>query len=827
MIQSRNKRFVSLAFLRTLASIVAVVFFVASSRADIVEPSERDFVAAERVGAAQNKSHEISGISVGIGGAYKNGFQTQVVVFFKSTEIAPTLELETHDGDGVPFTARHETTEEEAGAGRVETRFILPKATGKLTVRLIAKDQIVDERVFEPDSRRAEGEGSVFGVPASPSKPIYLVVGDAKAGFSEAFAELRLKEERRPEIVALESIEQLPTDFRSLESIDRIFLTTADVSLYDGYDARSPQFAAIYRWVQNGGHVVIFAGKDSVNLLSPGGALADLSPGANVEPKTHEFRVVNALSSELQNVKNLAMTGSRSNPFLQTPVLSELKKGSTVEMREAETPLLVSRAVGLGSVVFFAADLAAPPIANWSGRGRLMLKILGIDPDATSLKNGSSNAIKRGYVDYSGQIRSALDRFDDVRPIPFALIAALLLAYVVVIAPLDWFLAKKVFKRPIVTWATFPIFVVLFSVIAVAIFKTKTPKEETFNQLDLLDVDMESGIVRDISWFGVYSPVGERYDMKFKPDVAGINLSDDASGIAAPLTLSGSGLGGAEQKTFMPRQWDKPYRLEGETIRDVPMATRSSKSFIASWLGSATNLPEPLELSDDGLSLRGTIVNPFDVPIYSAYIVYKGGACALGVLPPGETKIDRGAARVEPMRVINEQRSSIPSDRAATWDSTTYNSASERLPYILRSATFYDFAGGADNFGIEKRLQREVDLSELLRCGRAVVFGAIVDPECEKYRPTEDLSRLSFDSIELERLNKKLAAQKGEEYRDVKAETLEKYGLYGTSPEFTASEASFSRSRANDNDERGAAKRTVVTRLIFPINLGTRAEADR
>ena len=143
------------------------------------------------------------------------------------------------------------------------------------------------------------------------------------------------------------------------------------------------------------------------------------------------------------------MTGSRSNPFLQTPVLSELKSGSTVEMQEAETPLLVSRAVGLGSVIFFAADLADAPIANWSGRGRLMLRILGIDPDAPALKNGASNVVRRGYVDYSGQIRSALDKFDGVRPVPFALVVALLLAYVVVIAPIDWFLAKKVFNSPI------------------------------------------------------------------------------------------------------------------------------------------------------------------------------------------------------------------------------------------------------------------------------------------------------------------------------------------------------------------------------------------
>lgn len=768
----------------------------------------------------------IEEVSVGIAGVYKNGFQTRVVVSFcpEETRKALSVELETRDSDGSPFVKRCRLTSEERKLGKMERVFVFPKATADLTVRVDGDGDALDERVLAPGERDEEGIATEFDAPANPSRPIFLIVGDEKAGFADAFAELRLKEDRRPDVVKIESLESLPTDFRAYEAIDRLFLTTTDVSLYEGYRADSPQFVAIERWVEAGGNVVIFAGADSVELLDKDGALAALSPGATVMPKTHEFRAVNALTNDLQNVKNLVMTGSRSNPFLRAPVISELKEGANVEMREAETPLLVSRAVGLGTTIYFAADLAAAPIANWSGRGRLLLKILGIDPDAARSKEGAVNAVKRGYVDYSGQIRSALDRFADARPAPFALVAILLLAYVIAIAPIDWFLVKKVLKRPVATWATFPVWIFVFIALAVGLIRAHTPKEEEFNQLDLIDVDMETGVARELSWIGAYSPVGNRYDLSVVPELTGLRLEEGAVVDASPLPLSGAGLGGSEQTTYLPRLWNEPYEVENGSVRSVPMATRSSKSFSARWIGRVSDLPKVRELSDDSLSLRGSIYNPFPFPLYSARVVYQGGALALGTLPPGETKIERGAARMEPMRVVNEQRDSVPSSSAATWDATTYNSASVRLPYILRCASFYDFAGGVENFGIEKRLQRDVDLSALLRCGRAVVYGVVVDPDCEEYKPTEDAARLSADAIEMERLNRKIAEQNGEEYRDVKAETLEKYGYYGTSPSFKSSDVVLSRARGDDASAKTAAKRTVVARLIVPIRFGAHDE---
>lgn len=817
---ARNNRGKHASFVALSVLALSVGLFLASS------PS----IAEETEAAAKRGVQTSSGsphIEVGLGGAYKNGFQTQIAVYWDAAAGSPVkVEIEAVDSDGTPFIAADELSEVEKNSCCLKTCMALPKASRKLTVRLIDEKDNAVERVFSPKSKKAVEDDFHFDAPIPAPKPVYLTIGSSDLGFSEAFAELRWKEERRPSIVEIKSIEELPVDFRAYEAFDKVFISTAEaVNFFNYATSASPEVLALERWVERGGSLTILAEEKAIPMLSEGGVLARLAPGTKVEERAQEFRSVNALTSELQNVKNLAMTGSKSKPYLRLPVLSELKADSRVEMKEVETPLLVVRPVGLGTVVFFAADLSVAPLNTWSGRGRLMLKILGLDPDRASAKNVGSGFVKRGYSDLSGQVRSALDRFSGVKIVSFSAVAGLIFAYLLCIAPLDWFIAKKGLKKPNITWVTFPVFAILFCAAGVMLFRTSTPKEPILNQVDMLDVDMASGVVRDSSWFGLYSPIGDRYELNFAPnELNGVDkkytfAANSAEVDLGPLTLAGDGFGGAEQSTYITRVWDKSYRLskEGATSKllDAPLTTRSSKSFFGRWTGVIEGLPKTPNLADDGLSLRGAVVNPFDVPIYSAFIIYKGGAYSLGTLAPGETPIERVMTRLEPTRILNEHRSSVPAAKLKNWDSTTYNSVSTRLPYILRAASFYEFGGGEENFGIENGLQRDVDLSELLRCGRAVVLGTIVDPEFEEYETEDHLSRRSADAIEIANLDRRLAEQRGEKIVNKMEEAIEKYGRSGTSEGFMPTKVGW---RSDDSELKPAHKRTVVVRLVVPLS---------
>lgn len=824
------------AFVLAAAFAAALVFGGSSTKTD----------------AANDRFSASIGVAVGIDGVYKSGFPTQVVLSWDAPEdgaAVETLELETVDSDGTPFVVSRPATAEEIASRRAELLGIFPKANGKLTVRLRAANGRVAEKTFVPTAKNADKKNktaaerdaenaensprtAVFLPPAPSSKPIYLVVGaiDEKLGVSEAFGELRWRDERRPNVVQVAKFSDLPTDFRALESVERLIFSTTDPEYFANVDATDPRIKAIERWVERGGDVVLTAGPKSIPLLKDGGALSAFAPGAAVADKPHEFRVVNSLVVELKNVKNLALTGARAFPFLNVPVVSELKPNVVVEMREAETPLLTARPVGLGTVVFFAADLSTPPFSNWSGRGKLWLKIFGFDAESATAKASSSAFVKRGFNDVSGQLRGALDVFDGVRVVPFSLVLTAIFLFLLLIGPADWFLAKKIVKRPLITWATFPIFVVAACVLVVCVSNATRPSAERLNRAEILDVDVESGIVRDAFWLGFYSPAERRYDLKIGPktfatDALTLDESETVSTLS-PLTLDGSGIGGAEEKAVATRLWDAPYSASesgaAAELAAVPTATRSSKSFAGRWSSRLSGLPKAPELVDDGLTLRGSVVNPFDVPIYSAFVVYPGGAYSLGTLAPGETPIDRTSTRQEAKRVLNEHQSSIPTDELDRWDATSYRLDSTRIPYILRAMSFYRFAGDEEAFGLAKRLQADVDLSDLLRCGRAVVFGTIVDSEAEKYRPVSSGERRAADAVELSRLNRIIADQKGDETKTPRELAVEKYGEFGSTDAFEPTAFSLKKSASGDETETPeiAGKRTVVVRLIVPLKRG-------
>ncbi|MBQ9798767.1 MAG: hypothetical protein IJO40_02370 [Thermoguttaceae bacterium] len=757
---------------------------------------------------------EASAVNVGFDGVYKNGFQTRVVAFWKGS--VERIELETLDSDGTPFVVAKTPTVDENEAGRAEFSIVLPKANAALTLRCFDANGATAEKTFEPGARSSES-ATVFAAPASASKPIYLVVGDGEIGLKDAFSTLRWSEARRPTVVQLDSLDEAPTDWRSYEAVERLILTTANPETFAGLGPNDARIVAIERWLERGGDVVLLAGAESIPLIKEGGALFAFSPGEKVADAPHEFRVVNSLLSNLEGVKNLAMTGTKSSPYLRVPVVSELKPNAVVGMLEAETPLFVERPVGLGTVAFFAADLSTPPFSNWMGRGVLWTKILG----RAASGGGNVDApvyVKRGYRDISGQLRSANDVFEGVAAPSFALALILAFVYLLAVGPLDWALAKKAFKRPSTTWATFPAFVILFGALAVWATKATRTSEPRLNQVDLIDVDVESGVVRNVSWFGLYSPQDGRRGLTFAAGDASAfgkdaRFVDEPTATLTPLALSGDGVGGAEQQTFAPRVWDAPYSVDANVsatagLNAVPFLARSSKSFVGRWTGRLAELPRG-DLYDDGLALRGTIVNPLDVPIYSAFVLYAGGAYSLGTLAPGETKLERSAIRLETRRVLNEHRSSVPTERAERWNSTDYNAASRRVPYILRAASFYDLGGGSESYGLEKRLQGDVDLSDLIRCGRAVVYGTVVDPEAEKYRPLEEVAK------------SRPVGAKGKTDAEL---AVEKYGTFGSSDELKPTVANLT-----ESGDAGSApsKRTVVVRLVLPLRRGAAPGAER
>ncbi len=150
--------------------------------------------------------------------------------------------------------------------------------------------------------------------------------------------------------------------------------------------------------------------------------------------------------------------------------------------------------------------------------------------------------------------------------ISFWVVVAVFLGYLALIGPVDYFLLRKVLRRMELTWVTFP--PVMLAVCIAAYFTAHGLKGETLrvNQVDLVDVDCQSGRLRGTSWATLFSPRAETYDVAFQPRTARLRpepgaAASHADELVSWFGLPGNGLGGMAPKTANPVAWMQPYEI--------------------------------------------------------------------------------------------------------------------------------------------------------------------------------------------------------------------------------------------------------------------------
>ena len=151
--------------------------------------------------------------------------------------------------------------------------------------------------------------------------------------------------------------------------------------------------------------------------------------------------------------------------------------------------------------------------------------------------------------------------------VPFWVVVALVVAYLLLIGPGDYFLLRKVVRRMEWTWLSFPLIVLLFCVGAyVAAHRLKGDRVRV-NQIDLVDVAVAaddgatSALVRGTSWMNVFSPRAEAFDFALQPQLPDGVRPPDATASVAWLGLPGRFLGGMDPRASNPVAWTEGYEF--------------------------------------------------------------------------------------------------------------------------------------------------------------------------------------------------------------------------------------------------------------------------
>ncbi|MCL2304697.1 MAG: hypothetical protein FWC43_05080 [Planctomycetaceae bacterium] len=696
------------------------------------------FIGGNALVKASDPPVYITDVLVGIDGYYKNGFWTPVTVSWTVDQAVKSLELETVDSDGIPLQYRFDV---EPNQHSTTVSIKLGRNTGEIVVRLRSNDVVLAEKRIKPafsDSTEIRGfsrkrtavdsDGVQFLSPVPPERPIYLVLAANDAGIQDAVSLMRLKENRRPILVMIDSLEKMPTDRLGLDAVELICLTTSSENFWDGITSDDARIQAMVQWMRLGGHVLFAPGKADATLLSgKTGALVPFLPGRYERMAT--LRQGKPLELYTESNRAILMDGSEAAPFLELPFLADPE--GVVVLAEADLPLLIRKSCGFGTLTWFGADLTGSPLADWRDRGQLVSKLLDSEESRFKGTTASHNLMHPGYHDLSGQIRSALDRFDGIRAIPFSLILVLIVVYILVIGPADWFIVHKVLKRPRLTWITFPLWIVLFCGLAVALGTGNRTRPLMVNSVQLVDLAPCDNLMRVTTWGSVYSPKDARYDIFLD------GTYPDAQVDFHWLGLSGSSLGGMEPKTVSLDLWDEPYGYNGQNaLKNVPMRVRTTKSFF----GQLTDNFEPIQVpylagEFRNTSLRqtggipvGTLTNDFSCPLENAVLVYGSWALKLGRLESGQSvSVGSGTVRRELRMLLNATQAGFEDDLYSLpgRQVISYDTQSQEIWPILRTMTFFKTFGGFDAVGLHNTLHPNLDWSSVLATNQAILIAQI------------------------------------------------------------------------------------------------------
>lgn len=655
----------------------------------------------------------IDSVRIGFNGQVVLGRWVPVAIDISGLPQTESLQVEllARDGDAVPVRYRWTAQPQARGTGTsrigglvrlgrasgIEVRISRP-ASGPsrqpLAVRRYSLDELLETHTLLPGTTRLS---LVIGL-NEDQMPFRLPVDRGAVG-ATAIAPAG---------------QWFPEAWIGYESIDRLIVVTADPA---AWSLSAEAVAALNAWIRLGGQALFSCGVNSASWFSGAPSLAELG----CPEWTGSLRTSRSGPIELAvgSTDQLVRAGGDE---LQLSSFELERRPDDYQLDDR--PFIMRRPWGMGTVAILAFDFTSQPLASWPGTRNLLALALAVDKDSEKdeERGRSGRVTHNGYEDLSGQLRAAIDQFDNVTFVTFTTVALLVALFILLIGPADYLFLRRGVGRMEWTWVTFPLLALIFCGLAIGIALTAKPAERQFNQVEILDIDGASGAVRGSLWTNIYSPRTSTMDIR-------LGDRNRVTGPIGPRWLSwqglpGNGLGGMQTRgDFGLYQRDYTCDLDGSGswITGIPVQYASTRMFAGRWSGS---LKQPagsnLRQSPNTDALLGTVTNPFDVPLVDCVLLYGDWAYLLErPLQPGETIVVEDDMREKTVRGHFTRRQLQGADQVnVPWDQADTN-----VDRIVAMMMFFEVIGGQRYAILNNDFQRWLDMSRSLDRGQAVLTG--------------------------------------------------------------------------------------------------------
>jgi hypothetical protein len=427
----------------------------------------------------------------------------------------------------------------------------------------------------------------------------------------------------------------LPGNPIVLGGLDVLYLNSERVTAL-----KQAQQEAIERWVRTGGHLIL--GVEAVSDVNSSPWLRGLLParlsGVTTLQAHSELQAwirsrvsYGRQGSELTDLANAGVgEPTEDRPFadqaddlafetadLQVAVAEP--QGGRVLVAAGTAPLIIQGSHGLGRVTLLTFSPEREPFRSWKSLPAMWSRLTEVTPHWYV----SSDQQNYGRWAADGIFGAMLDS-RQVRKLPVGWLLLLLVAYLVVIGPFDRWWLKKI-GRPMLTWITFPLYVVLFSGMIYLIGYKLRAGEREWNELHVVDV-LSSGNPADLrgrTYGALYSPVNDTYQLQGPQKLAAFRGE----------SANAWGGGGSSERVDVIQREDS---FECEAY--VPVWT--SQLYVNDWWAEGS---APLELSLS--AMPGGVVcqvrNQGDRDLSPLRLVIRDRVFELGELAAGDTKTHR------------------------------------------------------------------------------------------------------------------------------------------------------------------------------------------
>ncbi|QDU10680.1 hypothetical protein [Gimesia aquarii] len=695
---------------------------------------------------ADESACEVKQIQVGFDGLYKIGRWVPVTVELTTTApIELQLSVVSLSPDGNSTEVPSDVYRfPKPGTYQLYSQFKTGLLDSPLKIRLrdIGTQAILHEYSYSPQST----QNQFTGIGLKQSVELWAIIGKT-SGFDPI------------EPAGLDSIDKKLNQFTTLIS-DQSFLPETDYG-YDSLDSlildsdytvSAEKNRAIQNWVANGGHLVLCVGQDLEKYQK-----SEFSKWVPVkvlgENKVRELSSLELFAAVRSRIRGVA-----------TASQIEINSGEVLAS-SLNGPILVRVPFGLGVVTFLALDLNTSPLVNWEGLENLCVKLATRKKQPVAANEQEAALGKRlsqtGISELETQLFHSQQNFPQAERSSHWWVMSLILIYLLLIGPLDYFLVHRILKKPHITWVTFPSMVLIAAVWGVATAQNDNGRSLQSTQLNLVDYDVSEGQLRGRFYLSLYSPETRRYQIDVQ---SSIPVQDEKRKLV-PTQICWNGLPettfagmyrSAEGTMSAPAYEFSP---QSKSIVNLPILKWGTKSLLAEWTQKQPELFSS-NLTGNSLSrLSGTFTNRLTVPLKEWVLAY-GNRIYLPLvdpehledsfIPPNQnwditspnitSRNIKGYLTRSVSRRLPKQGQNTAS---VVTEQTDYDAFSKDVYDILKMLTFHEMSGGYGYTGLSNISAEQLDFSEQLRLGRAVLFARLDTP----------LSQASLDNKKLDQTN--------------------------------------------------------------------------